>query len=119
MDGCRRSPGIGTEPGLQAGLDDRRGAGVRRRCPFQLAGSPARRRAMSVTYHLVPREYWQSQPADRPYAPAAFDHEGFVHCTDGLDELVQTGNRHCRSDSRPYVALVLDVERLASPVRYE
>jgi uncharacterized protein (DUF952 family) len=51
--------------------------------------------------------------------PAAFAQDGFVHCTDGAAELAATANRYFSSVDEELLALVLEVGRLRSPVRYE
>lgn len=76
-------------------------------------------RSAGVTYHLVPVEEWDRQKGGEFYLPAAFEADGFIHCTNGLDELVAVGNRYYRSDPRSYLALILNVSRIASPVRYD
>jgi uncharacterized protein (DUF952 family) len=76
--------------------------------------------AMSpTTYHLVPRSEWEAANPDVPFAPAAFDVDGFVHCTDGADELAATANRYFATFDGELLAVVIDVERLSAPVRYE
>jgi uncharacterized protein (DUF952 family) len=72
-----------------------------------------------VTYHLVPVEEWEGSDGESDYLPPAFVEDGFIHCTDGADELANTANRHYRDDPRPFVALQIDVSLLSSPVRYE
>jgi hypothetical protein len=74
---------------------------------------------MPLTYHLVPAETWATSDATRPYEAASLADEGFVHCTDGVGELVATANRHLRGDPRPYRVLTLDLERVGSPWRYD
>ena len=45
--------------------------------------------------------------------------EGFIHCTDGLDELGATFDRHYASDPRPFLALTLDLDALDVPWRFD
>jgi uncharacterized protein (DUF952 family) len=71
------------------------------------------------TYHLVPRPYFESQDPSTDYYPEAFAREGFIHTTDGDDELILTANRHCKTDSRPYLVLEIDLTRVVAPVRYD
>jgi uncharacterized protein (DUF952 family) len=74
---------------------------------------------MRPTYHLVPAESWTSAHPGRPYAAASLDLEGFVHCTDGMTEMVATANRHYRDDPRPFLVLTVDLDATGSPWRIE
>jgi len=74
---------------------------------------------MPVTFHLVPAEVWAEADPTGPYVAASVADEGFVHCTDGADELVATAERHLRDDPRPYLVLTVDLARVGSPWRYD
>jgi uncharacterized protein (DUF952 family) len=74
---------------------------------------------MATTYHLVPGPYFEAQDPAEDYRPEAFEREGFIHTTDGDDELIVTANRHCLTDPRPYLVLVIDLEKVVAPVRLE
>ncbi len=74
---------------------------------------------MRPTFHLVPADTWAGRPRDAPYVAASLASEGFIHCTDGADELLATANRHYLADPRPFVALTLDLDRCGSPWRIE
>lgn len=74
---------------------------------------------MATTFHLALIEEWTAHPDIPTYAPSAFEGEGFIHCTDGEDELMAVGNRYYQGDARTFVALEIDLERVAAPVRYE
>lgn len=76
-------------------------------------------RDAGVTYHLVPAEEWERQRERPTYRPQAFDIDGFIHCTNGLDELVAVGNHYYREDPRPYLALILKLDAIESEVRYD
>jgi uncharacterized protein (DUF952 family) len=73
------------------------------------------------TFHLVPREYYEAQPATEDYQPEPVKagRENFIHCTDGAKNLAATGNRFYRADRREFVALVIDKGRVGPPVIYE
>lgn len=81
--------------------------------------SSAEAKRAGVTYHLVPTSVWERQRAERDYTPEAFAADGFIHCTDGLDQLLMVANMFYISDARPFTALVLAVSEIASPVRYD
>jgi uncharacterized protein (DUF952 family) len=70
---------------------------------------------MRPTFHLVPHEVWARQAPGAPYAAASLEAEGFVHCTDGADELIATANRYYRDDPRAYVALTIDLDEVGAP----
>ena len=72
-----------------------------------------------VIYHLVPIDYWETQPADRPYVPADFEREGFIHCTSGDEQIAVVANRYYRNDPREWLMLVLDEQAVTSEIKYE
>jgi uncharacterized protein (DUF952 family) len=72
-----------------------------------------------ATFHLVPREVWERQGSGDTYVPEGFDVDGFVHCTDGEANVIDTANRYYQDDARAYVLLSIDTDRLSAPVRYE
>ena len=72
-----------------------------------------------VIYHLVPVDYWEAQPADRPYVPAGFEREGFIHCTRGDDQVAIVANRYYRNEPREWLVLVLDEQAVTSDIKYE
>ena len=74
---------------------------------------------MTETLHLTPREVWEAQAERKMYVPEAFEREGFIHCTDGVANVIEAGNRYYVADARPFVCLVIDLERLTAPVKYE
>ena len=80
---------------------------------------PRRVSPPATTYHLVSRQAWEAADPRRPYLPASFPAEGFVHCTDGAEELAATANRYFSAHDGELLALVIDRQRLTSPVRYE
>ncbi len=71
------------------------------------------------TLHLVPEMAWEAHDPASPYLPAAFPADGFVHCTDGDDEMIAVANGHYRDDRRSFLLLTLDLERTGSPWRFE
>lgn len=74
---------------------------------------------MRTTFHLVPAETWADRDHDEPYTAPSLDVEEFIHCTDGSDELLATGNRHYFADDREFVALTIDLDRAGSPWRFD
>jgi uncharacterized protein (DUF952 family) len=72
-----------------------------------------------MTLHLVPEDVWLAQNGASRYLPDGFAAEGFIHCTDGDELVVEVGNRYYRDDPRPYLVLEVDLERVEAPVVYE
>jgi acetolactate synthase-1/2/3 large subunit len=75
--------------------------------------------APTLTYHLMPAEVWEAAPDDADYEPASLATEGFVHCTDGVDGLRASGDRHYRDDPRPFLVATIDLDRLAGAWHYD
>lgn len=73
----------------------------------------------NIIYHLVSIDYWESQPADGPYTSADFAREGFIHCTQGEEQLAVVANRYYRNDRRVFYVLVIDADTLTSELKYE
>jgi uncharacterized protein (DUF952 family) len=71
------------------------------------------------TFHLVPDEVWAAADPTGPYRARSLETDGFIHCTDGADELVATANRHFLADPRPYLVLTIDLEAAGSPWRID
>jgi uncharacterized protein (DUF952 family) len=74
---------------------------------------------MSIIYHLAPIEYFHAQPPDRPYVPAEFDRDGFIHCTKGDEQLVIVANRYYRNDDRAFLIVVIDEGLVNAEIKYE
>jgi uncharacterized protein (DUF952 family) len=72
-----------------------------------------------TTFHLVAAEYYRDTDRGQPYVPATFEAEGFIHCTDGADNVAAVGNRYYRDDRRMYVVLVIDTRKVESNIVYE
>ena len=71
-----------------------------------------------VILHLVPAAYYRDCDSSAPYTPASFDDEGFIHCTDGADNLAAVGNRYHKDDRRMYIALVIERAKVEPEIRY-
>jgi uncharacterized protein (DUF952 family) len=76
-----------------------------------------------LTLHLIPAARWEAWRADPDpaarYAPEGFEAEGFVHCTDGDEALLEVANRFYLDDPRPFVVLDLDLALVDVPWRYD
>jgi uncharacterized protein (DUF952 family) len=71
------------------------------------------------TLHLVPEATWAGHDPGRPYLPAAYPEDGFVHCTDGDEAMVAVANRFYRETHGAFLLLTLDLERTGSPWRFD
>ena len=74
---------------------------------------------MNLIYHLAPIEYFHAQLPERPYVPAGFDREGFIHCTQGDEQLVIVANHYYRDDDRSFLVVVIDAELVTAEIKYE
>ncbi len=74
---------------------------------------------MRPTFHLVPEAVWAASDPAGPYAAASLESEGFIHCTDGVDELGATFDRHYAADPRAFLAMTVDLDATGSPWRFD
>ena len=74
---------------------------------------------MPTTFHLTPQECWLMQCDGGEYTPEPFETEGFIHCTDGEDNVIAVGNRYYTGDPREMVCLVIDSDAVTADIRYE
>ncbi len=72
-----------------------------------------------VLFHLVPAEYYRDCDSSEPYTPADFETDGFIHCTDGVDNVAGVGNTHYKDDRRMYIVLVIDRAKVRPEIKYE
>ena len=71
------------------------------------------------TFHLVPVEVWAGSDPSVAYEAVGYAREGFIHCTDGVEALGATFDRHYGSDGRPFLALTIDLDALDVPWRFD
>ncbi len=72
-----------------------------------------------VTFHLAPEQVWSSRADDAEYRSDSLLTEGFIHCTDGEDLVIEVANRYYRDDPEPYLLLDVDVTRVKARVVYD
>ncbi|MFN8453772.1 MAG: DUF952 domain-containing protein [Anaerolineae bacterium] len=70
-------------------------------------------------FHLTPAAYYQRQPVDQPYQPAALAQEGFIHCTAGVDKLIQVANYYFADLRDDLLVLEIDSAQLTAPLIFE
>ncbi len=79
--------------------------------------------AEHVTLHLLPAARWEAWRADADpaarYVPAGFETEGFVHCTDGDEEMLAVANRFYAAEPGDVVVVDLDLARVGASWRYD
>jgi uncharacterized protein (DUF952 family) len=71
------------------------------------------------TFHLVPVEVWTGSDPCAAYEATGYAREGFIHCTDGVEALGKTFDRHYGADMRPFLALTIDLDALDVPWRFD
>ena len=76
-------------------------------------------RNAGVTYHLIPAEVWSLVQGQPEYLPEAYEADGFIHCTNGIDQLVTVANWFYVPDPRAFKTLALKVSDITSDVRYD
>jgi uncharacterized protein (DUF952 family) len=76
-------------------------------------------RNAGITYHLIPTAVWESVQGAMSYTPEAYEADGFIHCTNGIDQMVQVANWFYTADTRPFNVLALNVSAIGSDVRYD
>ena len=74
---------------------------------------------MSITYHLTPAEYYRDCDSTTDYIPQSFADEGFIHCTNGEQDVADTANRYYKDDRRMYVVLAIDTTKVKPEIRFE
>ena len=74
---------------------------------------------MRPTFHLTPRAWWEAADSDASLTAPSLVTDGFIHCTDGVAEMVATANRHYAADPRDFVVLTVDLDAISSPWRIE
>ncbi len=74
---------------------------------------------MPQTFHLVPQKYFDAQDAQADYVPAAYAQDGFIHCTDGAEQVAQTGTRYYRENPEPFYYVYIDTTQVRASIRYE
>jgi uncharacterized protein (DUF952 family) len=74
---------------------------------------------MSNIYHLAPAARWETWPEGAPYLPTEYEADGFIHCTAGDELMLKVANSFYRGAGGNFVLLVIDTDRLTSPLVWE
>ncbi len=73
---------------------------------------------MAMIFHLVELDDWLAFP-DRPYAPASFPEEGFVHCSPDEPVTLAVASAYYHDTPGPLMVLLIDEHELDVTVRWE
>ena len=76
-------------------------------------------KSAGITYHLAIQQEWDAQKHGEGYVPDAYEVDGFIHCTNGLDLLTEVANMFYKGSGDLRVVLVLDVPRIDAAWRYD
>ena len=74
---------------------------------------------MNIIFHLVPAAYFDSLDPETDYAPRDLPQDGFIHCTEGAEEMARTANRYYKSNPGAHYYLYIDADRVRASVRYD
>jgi uncharacterized protein (DUF952 family) len=74
---------------------------------------------MPLVLHLMPLAEWQRLGPDDAVTNPSLATEGFIHCTDGADVLLQVANAFYTSVPGEFVVLDIDVSLLTNPCVWE
>ncbi len=74
---------------------------------------------MDITFHLVPKPYFDALNPQGDYVPQDFERDGFIHTTDAPDEMARVANRFYRANPEPHYYLYIDKALVRAPVRYD
>jgi uncharacterized protein (DUF952 family) len=69
--------------------------------------------------HLVLKAEWEALPAGQPYVAPSLAQEGFIHCTDGEEIMLQVANRFYRGQAGEFVLLEIDEAKVTAQVKRE
>ena len=72
----------------------------------------------SMIFHVVVLDDWFAAP-DRPYAPASFAEEGFIHCSPDEPITLAVASAFYRDTPGPLMVLLIDEDKLDVMVRWE
>lgn len=74
---------------------------------------------MNLTYHLVPKWYFETRDPKADYVPERYSRDGFIHCTDGAEEMARVANTYYKEEPPPHLYLYIDKERVRAPIKYD
>ncbi len=69
--------------------------------------------------HLVAKSTWESRPTGSTYLPDAYTKDGFIHCTQGDDLLLQVANRFYKTVPGDFLVLDIDESKVTAQIKWE
>jgi uncharacterized protein (DUF952 family) len=73
---------------------------------------------MTVIYHLITRTAWEAARSASEYRAESLETEGFIHCSQDLEQMLQVANR-LYAGRDDMLVLEVDTDRLDSPIKRE
>lgn len=74
---------------------------------------------MQLTFHGTPAAHFDSLDQSKPYVPADFARDGFIHCTDGERRLADTLSAYHSDSPGDWLVLYINKEHVEAPIKYE
>ncbi len=74
---------------------------------------------MTTILHLLPAADWESIEPFAPVTNPSLETDGFIHCTDDRDVLLQVANSFYRGIAGDFVVLEIDADRLTAECVWE
>ena len=74
---------------------------------------------MATILHLLPTADWESTKPFAPVTNTSLATDGFIHCTDDRDVLLQVANNFYRGLTGEFVVLEIDTDRLTAECVWE
>ena len=72
-----------------------------------------------IAYHGTPKRHFQDLDPLKPYVPADYAKDGFIHTTEGREAVSIVLTTFYKTSQEPWVVLVIDQDRVTSPIRYD
>jgi uncharacterized protein (DUF952 family) len=70
---------------------------------------------MTTIYHLISQSQWDISKSKSHHETGSLTNEGFIHCSENIDQLIRVANR-IYSDRSDMLALEVDTNLLTSPL---
>jgi uncharacterized protein (DUF952 family) len=70
-------------------------------------------------FHYTPIAHFEKFAPGEDYTPPQFAQEGFIHTTDGAENMLKVVNRIYKDDHREFLVLYIDKTLVKSPIKYE